>query len=563
MIACCPFPFSNRYAGDRRFDGALGARLIAGRQIGALLDESSARRADAGGAERALVRPRTGLATVRARSADARGQSSWPSDQAATWHPAADLARRRARSALASPPSTVHARTAYAVPLLSVPPAELPARSTVKDDPEPATQTGRPRPGVVAIFSGAAMCRSWPLDGALVVGRSRPAHALLADDRASREHAEIAFRDGSFTVRDLGSSNGTFVAGRPVTAATVDDGAIVRVGHSLLLLLADARAFLDAGPHIEVRDRMVVGPVLRDAIARVRQAGATGDPLLVTGESGSGKELMAREYHAASRRADGPFVAVNSGAIPEALAERLLFGAVKGAFSGATSDARGYLEEADGGTLFLDEVGELPALVQTKLLRVLETREVVPVGGTRPRPISFGLVAATNREVRAEVELGRFRADLYYRLGHLRVSLPSLRERAAEVPWIVQEELRALDARLTAHPRLVEACCHRDWPGNIRELRSEVRRAGLEALRSASASVTTGHLAESAGTAYAPPAEPADATPGPEPTRPAIEAALAAARGNVTAAARALGIHRSKLYRLLERLEIRLRTDEG
>jgi len=445
---------------------------------------------------------------------------------------------------------------------MSAPRADEPARSTVKDDPEPSLASERPRPGIVAIFSGVAMCRGWPLgDEPVVVGRARPSHLLLADDRASREHVEISFRDGAFVVRDLGSSNGTFVAGRPVVDATVADGGVVRIGQSVLLLLADARAFLGAGPHVAIHDRMVAGPVVRDLLERVRQVGAAGEPLLVTGESGTGKELVAREYHAASRRSTGPFIAVNSAAIPEALAERLLFGAVKGAYSGAASDARGYLEDADGGTLFLDEVGELPAPVQTKLLRVLETREVVPVGGTRPRPVSFGLVAATNRVVRAEVELGRFRADLYYRIGRVRVTLPSLRDRIAEIPWIIEDEVRGLDARLTVHPRLVEACCHRDWPGNLRELRSELRRAGLEALRRGSPCVSVEHLADCAGTAYAQGSDPGEVTPSPDPSRDAIAAALAAAKGSVAAAARALGIHRSKLYRLLERHELKPRAD--
>src|SRR5262249_34415327 len=160
---------------------------------------------------------------------------------------------------------------------------------------------------------------------------------------------------------------------------------------------------------------------------------------------------------------------VNSAAVPEAIAERLLFGTVRGAYSGATADAPGYLQEAHGGTLFLDELGELPAPVQAKLLRVLETREVTPVGGTRPRPAAFGLVAATPRDVRADLDGGQFRADFYYRVGRARVSVPPLRQRIEEIPWLIAEELAALGG-LVASPRLVEACCLATWPGNLREL---------------------------------------------------------------------------------------------
>jgi transcriptional regulator with PAS, ATPase and Fis domain len=278
---------------------------------------------------------------------------------------------------------------------------------------------------------------------------------------------------------------------------------------------------------------------------------------LIHGESGSGKELIARLYHASGPRADGPFVAVNCAAIPEGVAERLLFGSRKGAFSGAT-DAVGYLQSAHGGTLFLDEIADLDAAVQAKLLRALETREVTPVGATAPVAIDIGIVAASHRELRSAVSAKMFREDLYYRLARAVVHLPPLRTRKLDIARLVVREIAAVDRTLAAHARLIEACCVRPWPGNVRELRAAVHEAASTAREAGRDIVRVEDLPENAGKPL--PDVTATARESPKsaaaPTtidKTAVLAALEAAGGVVSAAARSLGLHRTQLYRLMDK----------
>jgi transcriptional regulator with GAF, ATPase, and Fis domain len=208
--------------------------------------------------------------------------------------------------------------------------------------------------------------------------------------------------------------------------------------------------------------------------------------VLVQGETGAGKELAAATVHASSPRASGPFVSVNCAAIPESLAESELFGHVKGAFSGAVANKIGYLEAADGGTLFLDEIGELSPIVQAKLLRVLETGELVRVGEVKPRTIAIRLVAATNRDLEREVAEGRFRADLNFRLGAARLELPPLRERPRDLAILIGVQLAEACQRLGRAPLDLSiaaaiALHAHDWPGNVRELRHSIEYAAAAA----------------------------------------------------------------------------------
>jgi transcriptional regulator with PAS, ATPase and Fis domain len=247
---------------------------------------------------------------------------------------------------------------------------------------------------------------------------------------------------------------------------------------------------------------------------------------------------------------------VNCAAIPEGVAERLLFGAVRGAYSGADASSEGYVGAADRGTLFLDEIAELDPAVQAKLLRVLESREVLALGSARPRPVDFGLCSATFADLRAAVGAGRFREDLYFRLGRPAVRIPPLRERREEIPFHLERVLTSIGAPLAIESALVEACLLREWPGNVRELVAEAALAGQRALADGRKVVTLVDLAPDAGRAIARTSAPAAA--GDERSRgalerAAIEAALRAHAGNVTAAARALGIHRNQLRRWLER----------
>lgn len=223
-------------------------------------------------------------------------------------------------------------------------------------------------------------------------------------------------------------------------------------------------------------------PALAEALERIRRAAATDVTVLLTGESGTGKELFARAVHALSARSRGPFVAVNVAALPEGLVENELFGHERGAYTGATERRAGRFELADGGTLFLDEIGELPPAVQTKLLRVVEERRFLRVGGTVALTSDVRLVAATNRDLSGLVKSGRFREDLYYRLEVFPVKLPPLRSRREDIPALAADFARAAarEAKRGAvelSPAAVERLLTHDWPGNVRELRNVVERA--------------------------------------------------------------------------------------
>jgi len=235
-------------------------------------------------------------------------------------------------------------------------------------------------------------------------------------------------------------------------------------------------------------------PAMRELLDLVDRVAPRDVAVLVTGESGVGKELVARRLHARSPRAKGPFVAVNAAALPETLAESELFGAEKGAFTGADQARAGRFEEASGGTLFLDEVGELPLGLQSKLLRVLEERVVRRLGGSRDLPVDVRLVAATNRELSRETEEGGFRQDLYFRLAVVVVNVPPLRDRPGDVPLLARHFAEKLAARHGVPvPSLTDdalaALSAHAWPGNVRELRNVLERAvvvrGGEAIRGA------------------------------------------------------------------------------
>ncbi len=298
----------------------------------------------------------------------------------------------------------------------------------------------------------------------------------------------------------------------------------------------------------------IVGDAARDLqLARALRVLDSNIPILVLGESGVGKEVFARQLHASSRRAGGPFVAVNCAAVPEGLIEAELFGYEEGAFTGARRRGRpGLLHEAAGGVLFLDEIGDMPLGLQARLLRVLQDREVKPLGGGRAQAVDFALICATHRRLGAMAAEGRFRVDLYYRLQHFTVELPALRE-LPERRERIDELLRQLLLRrgLRLSPQAREALLAHDWPGNWRQLVSVCRT--LAALAGPQGRIDHCDLPDELRRA-APPAD--DAAP-PQPAAgdlrsvaaAAIDDALQACQGNVSRAARRLGVHRSTLYR--------------
>ena len=297
-------------------------------------------------------------------------------------------------------------------------------------------------------------------------------------------------------------------------------------------------------------------PGMKRLFRIVEKVARTESSVLVRGESGTGKELVANALHAISVRRKGPFRAINCAALPPSLLESELFGHVRGAFTGAVRDSPGHFRLADGGTLFLDEVGEIPLELQGKLLRVLETRSVIPVGGRSPVPVNVRIVAATHRPLRREVEAGRFRADLMYRLRVVPLFLPSLRERHEDILPLAR---RFLDELEQNGPRCVERFSpgarhlleSHGWPGNVRELRNVMEYAYV---------IGEGPVLHEADL----PPEFSEPRPPPAATAPAVSVpaedthdpealrtALARAGGNRTEAARMLGISRVTLWRRL------------
>ncbi len=289
----------------------------------------------------------------------------------------------------------------------------------------------------------------------------------------------------------------------------------------------------------------------------VEKVARTESSVLVRGESGTGKELVANALHAISARRRGPFRAINCAALPPTLLESELFGHVRGAFTGAVRDSPGHFRLADGGTLFLDEVGEIPLELQGKLLRVLETRTVIPVGGSASVPVNVRIVAATHRSLRREVEEGRFRADLMYRLRVVPLFLPPLRERRGDILPLARRFLAELERQSSRHVERISPGARsllerHGWPGNVRELRNVMEYAfviGEGPLLHEADLPPEFSEARPPATTAAPRASPADAH---DPAT--LRAVLAEARGNRTEAARLLGISRVTLWRRLRAL---------
>lgn len=418
-------------------------------------------------------------------------------------------------------------------------------------DPLPVGAALR-HPGVVVVLDAgkpAARAFALPRTG-LELGRGSPEGVFDADERVSRRHLSVHYTRGTWTVSDLGSRNGTYIDGEKIHGfVDYTRPVLIRVGQSLLWTVDDVTLYQGAREPLAEGDGPVVGGRLRRLWEEIAVASRAGDTLLVRGESGSGKELAARRFHDLSFAAErsAPFIAVNCAAIPEGLAERLLFGAKRGAYSGAATDAEGYVAAAHQGTLFLDEVAELDPLVQAKLLRVLESREVLPLGESKPRAVQLRVCAATHANLRDEVAAGRFRQDLYFRLGRPEVVLPPLRERIDELPWLIAAEIRRAQPEREPSPGLIEACALRPWPGNVRELLREVRLAAHAKLERGATQILAEHLAPDAGHEIAPASVPRTSAPSDE----AIAAALGEHDGNVTRTAKALGLHRNQLRRWL------------
>jgi len=338
----------------------------------------------------------------------------------------------------------------------------------------------------LVVLSGAERGRERVIDQPTFrIGKSPDNDLVLPDDTVSRCHCEIVHDERGFLVRDLGSTNGTLLDGKEVREAYLTPGAALCVGSVELKLRPYAERFeVMASEHESFGD--VVGRSLRmrEIFGLCERLSPTDASVLLGGETGTGKDLLARAIHEHSQRRGKPFIVVDCGAVVASLIESELFGHEKGAFTGAIAQRTGAFELAHGGTIFLDEVGELPLDLQPKLLRVLENRTFRRVGGNKEVRVDIRVVSASKRNLRLEVERGKFREDLFFRLAVVQLDLPSLRERREDIPLISQNLLRRIDvAQGESRPPLalgrevLEALSGHEWPGNVRELRNVLERA--------------------------------------------------------------------------------------
>ncbi|MBX3187099.1 MAG: sigma 54-dependent Fis family transcriptional regulator [Labilithrix sp.] len=332
---------------------------------------------------------------------------------------------------------------------------------------------------VLAAVSGPSAGRAFAVTRATTtVGRHSTNDLVIDDPRVSGTHLELTRAGDRIRVRDLESTNGTWMNGYRVFDVEIGPGVELTVGDSVLRVQADAEATVPAAPDNESFGPLVGrSPAMRELFATLERIAPKELTVLIQGETGTGKEEVARAIHAASVRARGPFIVIDATSLPETLAESLLFGHERGAFTGAHERRIGFFEAARGGTVFIDEIGELPALIQAKFLRVLERREVTRVGGNGPIPIDVRVVAATNRDLRNAIDKERFREDLYFRLAQVRVFVPPLRQRASDVPLICAKLLARAGSDAMLDVDALEYLSSMPWPGNVRELNNVLLRA--------------------------------------------------------------------------------------
>ncbi len=311
--------------------------------------------------------------------------------------------------------------------------------------------------------------------GGCIVGAGAGAHILVNETTVSRRHVELTLVPEGVVVADLGSRNGTFYLGQRVEKMVLALGSRIRVGNVEVAIDADTDGLVERLSEAETSYRGLVGVsgAMRRLFAVLKRLEGSLVNVLVQGESGVGKELVARAIHAGSARASGPLYAVNCGALARELVASELFGHKRGAFTGAVEQRVGAFEAAHGGTLFLDEVGELPIDVQPVLLRALESGEVRAVGDTEARRVDVRVVAATNKSLEDEVKAGRFRGDLFYRLAVVKLEVPPLRDRPDDVELLAATFARAAGLAELG-PEIVQQLARMPWPGNARELRNAV-----------------------------------------------------------------------------------------
>ncbi len=473
---------------------------------------------------------------------------------------------------------------------------------TTDEERRVGSPEGMSKPGLVLLFApnytqfAAAYVFQVP---ELILGRDPTASICIPEQAVSRQHAKIAYVAEQWVLTDLGSRNGTMVDGAFIHERQLEHLHEIRIGDAIFKFVdSGAEKYVGyridgttLGPRRATQLTELVGGAQMDGIAaEIERIAKTELSCMVLGETGTGKEVVARGIHRVSER-KGSFQAVNCAAIPQNLLESELFGYRRGAFSGADRDKPGLVKLADGGTLFLDEIGDMPLDAQSKLLRVLQMREVFPLGGTTPEKVDIRVVCATHRDLQAHVAAGKFRGDLFARLNEHVVRLPPLRERKEDVYLLA----KAFAARY-GKPELaftfsaMVALVHYDWPFNVRELESCIKRGvaltdgrPLDAPQLPDAIVEFmkgyGERKRNNEPSILPPppvglpGAGAVALPGSlpgalgeaaarrgAPTEEELRALLARHRGNVAAVGRELGKERMQIHRWLKRYNIDLET---
>jgi len=374
----------------------------------------------------------------------------------------------------------------------------------------------------------------------LTIGTSAGNDLQLTDAGVSRHHCAIRTTERGLELRDLSSTNGTLLGECEVVKVVIRGAARLRLGSTVVAVeLLDREIDQPLAEDQRYGELVGASPAMRRLYPVIQRCAEATATVLIEGETGTGKELVAESIHRASTRRHGPFAVVDCAALPRTLIEAELFGHVRGAFTGADRDRSGALVDAAGGTVLLDEIGELPLELQPVLLRALENRTVRPLGSARHQPIDVRILAATHRDLRVEVNRKRFRADLYYRLHVLRIEIPPLRQRAGDIAVLCEHFWRTFRPDSVPPPELVADLVAQPWPGNVRELRNAVERAAASGappeLRAAQSYVQAKHQAVE------------------DWERGWVEQLLDAHHGNLSRAARAARMGRSHLRQLARR----------
>ena len=411
---------------------------------------------------------------------------------------------------------------------------------------------------IARVISGDAKPTSFVLSRACRIGSAPDCNIVLRDRTVSREHAELVPAPDGVDVRDLDSRNGTFYLDQRIKQVVLSPGARIRIGEATIALELDNDA-LHASLNFQGGDRYGTmtghSRAMHHLFALLERLKKTTLPVLILGESGVGKEEVARTLHAQSPVASGPLVTLNCGAFPRELVSSELFGHRRGAFTGATDHRKGAFESADGGTLFLDEIGELPLDLQPLLLRVLETGEVRRVGDDEVHRVRVRVITATHRDLEDDVQQGLFREDLYYRIAVIKLAVPPLRERRDDIAPLASQFAQADGFTGPLPVEIVEQLKARTWPGNVRELRnvvaSYVALGFLPPARRVKATSLAAALAEAVDLDQ--PYQDQKNAIVDTFTQAYLEALLAEAGDNRTLAAKRAGLDRNYLRELLDK----------